>query len=124
MKIALPVSQRGLSFWGFLLGAFILVLISITALKAIPAYVQNAEIKQILVEIAKDTDMREASLHDLRESFNKRAGINNITVIQGSDIDISRNDGVLVLSADYAVKVPIIANVSLYLEFSPSSAAH
>lgn len=118
----MPVSQRGLSFWGFLMGAFILVLVSITLLKAVPAYVQDAEIKQILVEIAGDQEMRDASLHDIRESFNKRASVNNITVIQGNDLDIAHDAGSLVLSVNYSVKVPLAANVSLYLEFSPTSA--
>lgn len=124
MRFALPVVQRGLSFWGFLLGAFFLVLISITLLKAVPAYVENAEIRQILVNISRDSELRDASSHDVREAFNKRAGVNNISSIKGVDIDIKRADGNLVLSADYAVKVPLVANVSLYLEFSPSSAAH
>lgn len=122
MKIALPASQRGVSFWGFLLGSFFLVLISITLLKAVPAYVEEAEIQNILVAIARDPDFRDASSHDLRESFNKRAGINNITVIQGADIDIERDSGTLVLSASYSVKLHLIANISLFLEFQPSSA--
>lgn len=122
MKIAMPASQRGLSFWGFLAGAFILVLVSITLLKAVPTYVQNAEIKQILVEIVGDQEMRDASPHDIRESFDKRASVNNISVVQGSDLDIAHDAGSLVLSVNYSVKVPLVANVSLYLEFSPTSA--
>ncbi|PIX04757.1 MAG: DUF4845 domain-containing protein, partial [Gallionellales bacterium CG_4_8_14_3_um_filter_54_18] len=40
----MPIRQRGLSFSGFIFGAFVLVLLSITGLKMIPVYMQNATI--------------------------------------------------------------------------------
>ena len=122
VNISKPKSQRGLSFSGFILGAFILVLISITGLKLIPAYIQNAEIKKVFTEIAGDPEMQKASSHDIRMSFNRRASIDNITAIKADDIEIEIDSGKPVLSASYAVKVPLVGNMSLYLDFNPSSA--
>jgi hypothetical protein len=118
----MPVQQRGMSFGGFIFGAFLLVLFGITGLKLIPAYMQAAQIKNIFVTIAHDPDMQKATPHDIQASFDKGASINNITAIKASDIDISSDGGMPVLSASYAVKVPLIGNVSLYMEFNPSSA--
>jgi len=118
----MPGPQRGLSFFGFIVGAFILVMVSITGLKIVPAYMQDAEIKGLFVTIANDPGMQKASLNDIRMSFSKRASIDNITAIKGEDIDIARDAGTLVLSASYPVKIPLVANISLYLEFNPSSA--
>jgi hypothetical protein len=122
MNTAMPVQQRGMSFGGFIFGAFLLVLFGITGLKLIPAYMQAAQIKNIFVTIAHDPDMQKATPHDIQASFDKGASINNITAIKASDIDISSDGGMPVLSASYAVKVPLIGNVSLYMEFNPSSA--
>lgn len=122
MNTAMPVQQRGMSFGGFVFGAFLLVLFGITGIKLIPAYMQAAQIKNIFVTIAHDPDMQKATPHDIQASFDKGASINNITAIKASDIDISSDGGMPVLSASYAVKVPLIGNVSLYMEFNPSSA--
>lgn len=122
MNKAMPAAQRGLSFFGFLLGAVILVLVSITGLKLIPAYMQDAEIKNLFVAIANDPEMQSASPRDIKLSFNKRASIDNINAIKADDVEIAREDGRLVLSASYSVKIPLVANVSLFLDFNPSSA--
>ncbi|MDO8465921.1 MAG: DUF4845 domain-containing protein [Gallionella sp.] len=122
MNASLPAMQRGLSLSGFMFGAFILVLASIVGLKLIPNYMQDATIKNLFVAIANDPEMQKASPGTIRLSFGRRASIDNITAIKAEDIEIASDGGKLVLSASYAVKVPVGGNVSLYLEFNPSSA--
>ena len=121
MNTAMPVAQRGLGFSGFIFGAFVLVLVSITGLKLIPAYMQDGAIKKIFAAITSDAEMQKAKPGEIRMSFNKRASIDNITAIKAEDIEITNDNGRLVLSASYAVKVPLAGNISLYLDFNPSS---
>jgi len=115
------LQQHGLSFSGFIFGAFLLVLASITGLKVIPAYIQYGQIKNTFAAIAHDPDMQNATARDIRSSFEKRADIDDITAIKSDEIEISNDKGNLVLSASYSVKVPLAGNVSLFLEFNPSS---
>lgn len=122
MNTAMPVQQRGLSFGGFIFGAFLLVLASITGLKLIPAYMQNAQINSVFTAISHDPDMQRASPREIRMSFDKRASIDNITAIKAEEIEIASSGGNLVLSASYSVKIPLAGNISLYLEFNPHSA--
>ncbi|MGA9667420.1 MAG: DUF4845 domain-containing protein [Gallionella sp.] len=122
MNTAMPARQQGITFSGFIFGAVVLVFLAIMALKLIPAYLQAAEIKDIFETIAHDPDMQKASLHDIKASFDRRASIDAITVIHADDIDISDDNGRPVLSASYGVKIPVAGNVSLYLDFNPSSA--
>ena len=122
MSTAMPAKQRGLSFSGFIFGAFALVLLGIFGLKLIPAYMQDATIKNLFVAIANDPEMHKASPGTVRLSFSKRSLIDNVTAIKAEDIEVASDGGRLVLSASYAVKVPLAGNVSLYLEFNPSSA--
>lgn len=121
MNTAMPVQQRGLSFGGFIIGAFLLVLASITGLKLIPAYMQNAQINNVFTTISHDPDMQKASPREIRNSFDRRASIDDITAIKADEIEIASDGGRLMLSASYSVKVPLLANVSLLLEFNPSS---
>ena len=122
MNKAMPAKQRGLGFSGFMVGAFILVLAGIGGLKLVPAYMEEAKIGNLFAVIANDPEMQKASPSAIRMSFNKRALIDNVTAIKADDIEIASNGGRLVLSASYAVKVPLGGNVSLYLEFNPTSA--
>jgi hypothetical protein len=43
-------------------------------------------------------------------------------VIKAEDIELYSVNGKLVLSANYVVKIPLAGNVSLYLDFNPTSA--
>lgn len=121
MNIALPAGQRGLSFSGFIFGAFILVLVAIAGLKLIPSYMESAKIANLFTAIANDPEMQKASPRDIRLSFEKRASIDGVTSIRADDVEVATDGGRLVLSASYTVKVPLAGNVSLLLEFSPSS---
>lgn len=121
MSTTMPFKQRGLSFSGFILGAAVLVFVSIFGIKLIPVYMQDAQIKNIFVVIANDPEMQNASTRDIRMSYSKRADIDGINAIKTADVDIAKNGERLVLSASYDVKIPLAANVSLYLEFNPSS---
>lgn len=121
MNTATSAQQRGLSFGGFIFGAFLLVILSIFGFRLIPAYIQNMTINNTFKVIANDPDMQKATIQEIRNSFSKRASIDDMTAIKPEDIDVSTDDGKLVLSASYTVTVPLVANASLLLDFKPSS---
>ncbi|MEQ1526982.1 MAG: DUF4845 domain-containing protein [Gallionella sp.] len=113
--------QRGLSFGGFMLGALILVLGSITGFRLIPAYIENTTIKNIFNIVAKDPELQKASEQEIRMAYIKRAMIDNVTAIKAEDVEIATDDGQLVLSASYSVTVKLAANISLVMDFKPKS---
>ncbi len=118
---AMASRQRGVSLSGLLIWVVVLIFAGIGAMKLIPAYIQNAEIKDILHTIAHDPEMQSAPARSIRESFGKRAMMNNIKVVTAEDIDIVKNSGGLSLSVSYSMKIPLAGNASLLIEFNPSS---
>ncbi len=121
MFTKMPRWQNGLSFGTFLFVAFLVVLGSILGLKVIPAYMQFGQVKNVMAAIVHDPEMQKASPREIRTSFDKRADIDYITAIKSEDVEIENDGGSLVLSASYNVKIPLVANVSLLLEFEPRS---
>lgn len=113
--------QRGVSLSGLMIWVVVLILVGVGAMKLIPSYVQNAEIKDIFYKIAHDPEMQTAPPRSIRESYGKRAMMNNISIIDASDIEIGKDASGLSLSASYQVKIPLAGNASLLLEFNPSS---
>lgn len=122
MNTVMPAQQRGVGFGGFVFGAFLLILVSILALKIIPAYMEEATISNVFNSMVHDPDMQNASPNEIRVSFDKRADIDRITSIRSGDVEIARDNGKLFLSATYSIKIPLTGNVSLVLDFNPTSA--
>ena len=122
MNTAMPGQQRGITFGGFLMGMFLLVIVSIFGLRLIPAYMENSQIQNVFNAIAHDPEMQKATPREIKDSFVRRASIDNIKAIKSEDIEITLDMGRPVLSASYFVKMPLAGNISLYLDFNPTSA--
>ena len=119
---ALAHKQRGIGFVGFIMIAAGVIFAAIVGMKLVPPYMRSAQIEQIFKEIASDPEMRNATISDIKNSYSKRASINYITDITAADIEIDKAaNGQLILSTSYSVKIPIAGNVTLLLEFNPSS---
>lgn len=114
-------SQYGIGTVGFISIAVGIVLLAILGMKVVPPYVHNAQIAQIFKTIATDPAMANAPVREIKESYDKRANINYITDITSEDIEISKEGGQLTLSSNYSVKIPLVGNITLVLEFNPSS---
>ena len=113
--------QQGVSFTGFILIAAGLIFVAILGMKLIPTYIHSAQIAEIFKTMAADPAMQGASIAEIKDSYTKRANIDYISDITAEDIDIAKADGQLSLSASYSVKIHLVGNITLLLEFNPSS---
>lgn len=113
--------QGGLSLIGLLMAAAVLGVAAIFGMKLIPAYMQDAEIKNIFIAVAHDPEMQKAQVKDIRQAYHRRALVANVAAIKADDVEISKDGDGISLSASYAIKVPLAGNASLLLEFNPSS---
>jgi len=62
-----------------------------------------------------------ATVSELRNAFTKRALVDDISSVTASDLDITKENGRIVMSVTYSRKVPLVSNVSLLVDFSASS---
>lgn len=113
--------QRGMGVMGFIMVAAGIIFVAILGMKMVPPYIHSAQIAQIFKAISNDPEMQGASIRDIKESYRKRADVNYISDITAEDIEVTKGDGRLSLSTSYSVKIPLVANITLLLEFNPSS---
>lgn len=113
--------QRGASLPGLLVWSTILILVSIFGMKLAPAYIEHSSIKKNLTAITLDTNLQNADFNQIRLSFSKRAQIDNIKAISGQDIKVARENGRIILSAEYTTKIPLFFNISLNIDFEATS---
>lgn len=113
--------QRGVTMVGMLLWGVVIVFAALVAMKLVPAYTEYFEVRRILKEIGSESGLKSMNNADIRERFDKRAMIDNITAVKAGDLKISRDGGRPVISVDYSYQTELIGNVSLLVDFSASS---
>jgi hypothetical protein len=113
--------QRGISLSALLIWAVILILTAIFGLRIAPVYIEYSAIKRNLTAIVKDSNAQSTDLNHVRVLFSKRAQIDNIKSISAQDIKINKESGRIVLSASYTVRIPLVSNLSLTIDFDATS---
>ena len=103
-----------MTFIGLVLVVAAVVCIAIVGMKVAPAYGEFMNIKKAVKKAAGEADNKK----DIAASFDRTASIDNIERVKGADLVV--NNGVA--SVEYQVVIPIVANASILLDFSATSA--
>ena len=114
--------QSGMTFIGLVLVIAAGICVAVVGMKVAPAYMEFFSVKKAIQHIASDGAFATMSKKDIETAFNKNADTGYITVIKGSDLIIEKSDTGNVVKAQYQVVLPIVANASIQLDFSASSA--
>lgn len=114
--------QRGMTFIGVVLLVAVIVFVAVIGMKLAPAYLEYFSVKKAIAKIANDPGFSSMGKNDVTKSFDKSATIDDIRSIEGKELEISKNEsGLMVVTADYQVLVPLMGNVSALLDFSAST---
>ena len=116
MQTMIQSKQTGMTFIGMLIVIAALVCIAVVGMKVMPAYLEFMNVKNAIKKAASSADT--TSKKEVATAFDKSAAVDNISVIKGSDLVVSGG----VISTQYQVLIPIVANASVLLDFSATSA--
>ena len=112
--------QRGLSMIGFLFVAVVVVVCIMIGFRVAPAYIEYYSVTKALEEAlynAKDLN----SAAEIRSAFQRKADAGYIESVTGKDIDVVKNKNEVTASASWTRKLPLVANVSLLLDFEATA---
>ncbi|TAG46373.1 MAG: DUF4845 domain-containing protein [Betaproteobacteria bacterium] len=112
--------QRGLSLFGFIILAAVVGFVMFTSFRCVPAWTEFFSLKKVLLATANEFSI-EASSPVIRNAFDRRAQIDDLPV-KGSELDIRKENGKIVLAVSYARRVPVAGNMSLLFDFEASAA--
>jgi Tfp pilus assembly protein FimT len=113
--------QTGVTLTGLIFVLALLAMVALLGFKLVPVLLEYQTVKKQFRSIAEDPAMRNASRPAVERAFINRAMVDNIQNVKPEDLEVTKDGGELVLSADYSVKVPLFANVAACLDFHPSS---
>lgn len=113
--------QRGMSLIGLLLTGVAFAAVFLLGMKVVPAVTEYTAIKKVINAIASSVDPSSVTVSEIRKDFDLRSAVDDIHTITGADLDITKRAGQVEISVAYARRVPVIANVSLVIDFEARS---
>lgn len=111
--------QSGAGMLTILFWIIVLVIVAVIGMKLVPAYLEFFSVKRILSSMKADA--AGGSVKEIRESFQKRAMVDDVTSVTSQDLNIERSGGRSVVTAEYQKIIPLFANVSLLVDFKAST---
>lgn len=114
--------QKGMTFIGLVLVVAAVIFLAVIGMKVVPAYIEFFSVKKAIQHIASDGTFQSMGKKEIAAAFDKSASAGYITVIKGSDLIVEKSAVGNVVRAEYQVVLPIVANASVLLDFSATSA--
>lgn len=113
--------QRGITLSGAIMGMVVLALVGLAAAKLLPSYLEYFAVQKIFkaMEGAGET---KGSVQEIRVAFARRNTIENVQSVSPNDLEITKDGGEVVISANWSVKVPIVANFNACIDFAVTTA--
>jgi Domain of unknown function (DUF4845) len=115
--------QLGVSLSGLLMVLVGLAVVALLAFKLVEPYQQFFTIQKTFKVLAADPAVRNGGMGELKIAWSKYAMIEKMDVVGPEDFDVVRDGGNVVISAKYMVRVHLFKNISLLIDFAPTSAA-
>lgn len=112
-----PARQRGFSLIAQGLFACVFILLAMLVIRVSPAVVEYFTIAKHVTAVAKQANSQGMAVDAIRESFDKRALVDDVQSLRGADLDVSKEAGEVVITFAYAKKVPLVGAVSLCFDF-------
>jgi Tfp pilus assembly major pilin PilA len=112
-------NQRGITMIGLVVVCIVIVLVAIGGLKIAPAYIEYFKVKKAIVGIAQTNS--KGTVADVRRSFDLRAAVDDIDVIAGRDLEVTKEGNELVISFAYPKRISLFGNVNVVIDFAASS---
>jgi hypothetical protein len=110
--------EQGLSVTGLIMILAVLGFIGVFAARIMPTFMEY----RAFVNAIRLVKSSGGTVHEMQVMFDKNADINNATAITGKDLTISKESGETEISFAYEKRIPIIANATLLLDYSATTA--
>lgn len=114
--------QRGITLTGLIVVLVLLGMAATLGFKLFNPYMQYFTIKKTFKTLAQNPELGGGNRREVLNAYQRYSLIDSITSISEEDIEVKKDGNTLVIRANYSVKVPLVANISLLVDFAPSSA--
>ncbi len=111
--------QRGASVVGLIILLFIIGFLVLLGFRVLPTFIEY----RAAVSAVKKAHASGNTVIEIQKAFDRSATIDDITAINGKDLDITKVNDDIVVSFAYTKKIPLFGPVSLTIDYAGSSKA-
>jgi hypoxanthine-guanine phosphoribosyltransferase len=111
--------QRGLSLISLILIGGLIFFVAVLGMKCLPAYMEFFAVSRNLKGLVASG--QGSSMREIQSRFDAQAVIDDITSVQGRDLEINKSGNSLSISVSYERMVPLFNHVSLLFTFDASA---
>lgn len=112
--------QRGVALSGLMFWSIVIIMFAVLSMKIAPSAIQyyktQKDIKAVVLQVGQD-----ATVADIRKAYEKFADIDMLE-LPASQLDVSKDNGKIVIEFAYEKRIPLFANVSLVIDYEGSTA--
>jgi Tfp pilus assembly protein PilE len=108
--------QRGLTLIGFLMVAVVVAIFVVVGARMVPAYVEYFSVQKSIEKSLNDA-RDPGSLMEVRQAFSRYLATDYIFSVNATDLQVIKEGTTTVASVAWTRILPLVANVSLYIEF-------
>jgi len=109
-------AESGVSLSGLIVVLIVLGALALVVIKVTPAFFEYRAVKNSIVKAKAEAGS--GNVREIRQAFDRNAGINDVTAIAGRDLVITRDGGDTQISFAYEKRIPLAGNVSLLFDFA------
>ncbi|HRE15723.1 MAG TPA: DUF4845 domain-containing protein [Rhodocyclaceae bacterium] len=113
--------QRGVSLSALMMWGVVLVVVTMLGMKVVPSAIEYYKLKKDIHATVEQSNQN-SSVADVRRAFSKFAEIDHLA-FKPEDLDITKENGQIVISFEYEKKIPLFANVSLVIDYAATTGA-
>lgn len=106
------MTMIGILFMLILIGFFTLL-----TLKILPIYLEHFKVVSSLKSLEQTPDLTHMSRRHILGLMEKRLDINMVDQVTRQDIEVSKQDGTVLVSVAYSVEKPLFGNLSVIVDF-------
>ncbi len=111
--------QRGVALSGLLFWGFVIVMVAVLGMKVAPTAIEYGKIlkdsKAVVAQVPET-----ASVAEVKAAFNKFADVDHLD-FKADQLDITKENGKIVISFEYEKRIPLFYNVSLLIDYKGST---
>ena len=119
MKLRRPRSQRGVTLFGLMLWAIVVGFVALVSMRVLPTLNEYFTIQKAVNKIAHENG---TTVPQIRQSFDKQKEIEySIQSIGGKDLNITKENDVVVVSFAYEKEIELLKPVYLLIKYAGHS---
>ena len=115
-------SQAGLTIFGFLLVAAVVVIFAMVGFRVVPSYVEYYSVKRALDDTMRSGTADPNNPIAFRKELERRLQTGYVENVKAADALLTRNSTQVVAELSWERRLHIVGNASILLEFEVSAA--